>query len=163
MVEQQHLVQSMTVNVAEVSLMIEIVHDYDEKERLAAIETSIVNIEKQTEHLGMMQTAIDRLSLIQENQQKTLDKVVENLDEMRSLTEKVSSIGAVLTSHDTRLNCVELLASENRGRVEELKDTQVHQEDYKKERMKSRYILIGTIVTAIVGLITATISLIIGR
>ena len=163
MVEQQHLVQSMTVNVAEVSLMIEIVHDYDEKERLAAIETSIVNIEKQTEHLGMMQTAIDRLSLIQENQQKTLDKVVENLDEMRSLTEKVSSIGAVLTSHDTRLNCVELLASENRGRVEELKDTQVHQDDYKKERMKSRYILIGTIVTAIIGLITATISLIIGR
>lgn len=143
--------------------MIEIVHDYDEKERLAAIETSIVNIEKQTEHLGMMQTAIDRLSLIQENQQKTLDKVVENLDEMRSLTEKVSSIGAVLTSHDTRLNCVELLASENRGRVEELKDTQVHQDDYKKERMKSRYILIGTIVTAIIGLITATISLIIGR
>ena len=163
MVEQQYLVRSMTVNVAEVSLMIEIVHDYDEKERLAAIETSIVNIEKQTEHLGMMQTAIDRLSLIQENQQKTLDKVVENLDEMRSLTEKVSSIGAVLTSHDTRLNCVELLASENRGRVEELKDTQVHQDDYKKERMKSRYILIGTIVTAIIGLITATISLIIGR
>lgn len=163
MVEQQHLVQSMTVNVAEVSLMIEIVHDYDEKERLAAIETSIVNIEKQTEHLGMMQTAIDRLSLIQENQQKTLDKVVENLDEMRSLTEKVSSIGAVLTAHEDRLHTVENLASENRGRVDELKDTQVHQDDYKKERMKSRYILIGTIVTAIIGLITATISLIIGR
>lgn len=163
MVEQQHLVRSMTVNVAEVSLMIEIVHDYDEKERLASIETSIINIEKQTEHLGMMQTAIDRLSLIQENQQKTLDKAVESLDEMRNLTEKVSSIGTVLTSHDNRLNCVELLASENRGRVEELKNTQVHQDDYKKERMKSRYILIGTIVTALVGFITATISLIIGR
>ena len=89
--------------------MPEILHDYSEKERLASIETSIVNIEKQTEHLGMMQTAIDRLSLIQENQQKTLDKVVENLDEMRNLTEKVSSIGVVLTDHGDRLNAVESL------------------------------------------------------
>lgn len=138
-------------------------HNYDERERLASIETSIVNIEKRTEHLGMMQTAIDRLSLIQENQQKTLDKVVENLDEMRTLTEKVSSIGAVLTAHEDRLYAVENLASENRGRVDELKDTQVHQDDYKKERMKSRYILIGTVITAIIGFITAAISLIIGR
>lgn len=141
----------------------EIFHNYDEKERLASIETSIVNIEKRTEHLGMMQTAIDRLSLIQENQQKTLDKVVENLDEMRSLTEKVSSIGAVLTAHEDRLYTVENLASENRGRVDELKDTQVHQDDYKKERMKSRYILVGTVITAIIGFITAAVSLIIGR
>lgn len=138
-------------------------HDYSEKERLASIETSIVNIEKQTEHLGMMQTAIDRLSLIQENQQKTLDKVVENLDEMRNLTEKVSSIGVVLTDHGDRLNAVESLASENKGKVDELKSTQIHQDDYKREKMKSRYILIGTIITAVVGFITAIVSLIIGR
>ena len=121
-------------------------HDYSEKERLASIETSIVNIEKQTEHLGMMQTAIDRLSLIQENQQKTLDKVVENLDEMRNLTEKVSSIGVVLTDHGDRLNAVESLASENKGKVDELQSTQIRQDDYKREKMKSRYILIGTII-----------------
>lgn len=138
-------------------------HDYSEKERLASIETSIVNIEKQTEHLGMMQTAIDRLSLIQENQQKTLDKVVENLDEMRNLTEKVSSIGVVLTDHGDRLNAVESLASENKGKVDELKSTQIHQDDYKREKMKSRYILVGTIITAVVGFITAIVSLIIGR
>lgn len=138
-------------------------HDYSEKERLASMETSIVNIEKQTEHLGMMQTAIDRLSLIQENQQKTLDKVVENLDEMRNLTEKVSSIGVVLTDHGDRLNAVENLASENKGKVDELKSTQIHQDDYKREKMKSRYILIGTIITAVVGFITAIVSLIIGR
>lgn len=143
--------------------MPEIFHDYSEKERLASIETSIVNIEKQTEHLGMMQTAIDRLSLIQENQQKTLDKVVENLDEMRTLTEKVSSIGMVLTSHDDRLNAVENLASENKGKVDELESTQVRQDDYKKERMKSRYVLIGSIITAIIGFVTAIVSLIIGR
>lgn len=138
-------------------------HDYSEKERLASIETSIVNIEKQTEHLGMMQTAIDRLSLIQENQQKTLDKVVENLDEMRNLTEKVSSIGVVLTDHGDRLNAVESLASENKGKVDELQSTQIRQDDYKREKMKSRYILIGTIITAVVGFITAIVSLIIGR
>lgn len=138
-------------------------HDYSEKERLASIETSIVNIEKQTEHLGMMQTAIDRLSLIQENQQKTLDKVVENLDEMRNLTEKVSSIGVVLTDHGDRLNAVESLASENKGKVDELQSTQIHQDDYKREKMKSRYILVGTIITAVVGFITAIVSLIIGR
>lgn len=138
-------------------------HDYSEKERLASIETSIVNIEKQTEHLGMMQTAIDRLSLIQENQQKTLDKVVENLDEMRTLTEKVSSIGMVLTSHDDRLNAVENLASENKGRVDELENTQIRQDDYKRERMKSRYVFIGSIVTAVIGFVTAIVSLIIGR
>lgn len=138
-------------------------HDYSEKERLASIETSIVNIEKQTEHLGMMQTAIDRLSLIQENQQKTLDKVVENLDEMRNLTEKVSSIGVVLTDHGDRLNAVESLASENKGKVDELQSTQIRQDDYKRERMKSRYVLIGTIITAVVGFITAIVSLIIGR
>lgn len=138
-------------------------HDYSEKERLASIETSIVNIEKQTEHLGMMQTAIDRLSLIQENQQKTLDKVVENLDEMRNLTEKVSSIGVVLTDHGDRLNAVESLASENKGKVDELESTQIRQDDYKREKMKSRYILIGTIITAIIGFITAIVSLIIGR
>lgn len=138
-------------------------HDYSEKERLASIETSIVNIEKQTEHLGMMQTAIDRLSLIQENQQKTLDKVVENLDEMRNLTEKVSSIGVVLTDHGDRLNAVESLASENKGKVDELESTQIRQDDYKREKMKSRYILIGTIITAVVGFITAIVSLIIGR
>ena len=143
--------------------MPEILHDYSEKERLASIETSIVNIEKQTEHLGMMQTAIDRLSLIQENQQKTLDKVVENLDEMRNLTEKVSSIGVVLTDHGDRLNAVENLASENRGKVDELESTQIRQDDYKKERMKSRYVFIGSIVTAIIGFITALVSLIIGR
>ena len=143
--------------------MPEILHDYSEKERLASIETSIVNIEKQTEHLGMMQTAIDRLSLIQENQQKTLDKVVENLDEMRNLTEKVSSIGVVLTDHGDRLNAVESLASENKGRVNELESTQIRQDDYKKERMKSRYVFIGSIVTAIIGFITALVSLIIGR
>ena len=143
--------------------MPEILHDYSEKERLASIETSIVNIEKQTEHLGMMQTAIDRLSLIQENQQKTLDKVVENLDEMRNLTEKVSSIGVVLTDHGDRLNAVESLASENRGKVDELESTQIRQDDYKKERMKSRYVFIGSIVTAIIGFITALDSLIIGR
>lgn len=143
--------------------MPEILHDYSEKERLASIETSIVNIEKQTEHLGMMQTAIDRLSLIQENQQKTLDKVVENLDEMRNLTEKVSSIGVVLTDHGDRLNAVESLASENRGKVNELESTQIRQDDYKKERMKSRYVFIGSIVTAIIGFITAIVSLIIGR
>lgn len=143
--------------------MPEILHDYSEKERLASIETSIVNIEKQTEHLGMMQTAIDRLSLIQENQQKTLDKVVENLDEMRNLTEKVSSIGVVLTDHGDRLNAVESLASENRGKVDELESTQIRQDDYKKERMKSRYVFIGSIVTAIIGFITALVSLIIGR
>lgn len=143
--------------------MPEIFHDYSEKERLASIETSIVNIENQTAHLGMMQTAIDRLSLIQENQQKTLDKVVENLDEMRNLTEKVSSIGMVLTSHDDRLNAVENLASENKGKVDELTNTQVRQDDYKKERMKSRYVLIGSIITAIVGFATAIASLIIGR
>lgn len=143
--------------------MPEIFHDYSEKERLASIETSIVNIENQTAHLGMMQTAIDRLSLIQENQQKTLDKVVENLDEMRNLTEKVSSIGVVLTSHDDRLNAVENLASENKGRVDELKNTQVCQADYRKEKMKSRYVLIGSIITAIVGFATAIASLIIGR
>ena len=116
--------------------MPEILHDYSEKERLASIETSIVNIEKQTEHLGMMQTAIDRLSLIQENQQKTLDKVVENLDEMRNLTEKVSSIGVVLTDHGDRLNAVESLASENKGKVDELESTQIRQDDYKREKMK---------------------------
>ena len=143
--------------------MPEILHDYSEKERLASIETSIVNIEKQTEHLGMMQTAIDRLSLIQENQQKTLDKVVENLDEMRNLTEKVSSIGVVLTDHGDRLNAVESLASENRGKVDELESTQIRQDDYKKERMKSRYVFIGSIVTAVIGFITAIVSLIIGR
>ena len=143
--------------------MPEILHDYSEKERLASIETSIVNIEKQTEHLGMMQTAIDRLSLIQENQQKTLDKVVENLDEMRNLTEKVSSIGVVLTDHGDRLNAVESLASENKGKVNELESTQIRQDDYKKERMKSRYVFIGSIVTAIIGFITAVVSLIIGR
>lgn len=143
--------------------MPEILHDYSEKERLASIETSIVNIEKQTEHLGMMQTAIDRLSLIQENQQKTLDKVVENLDEMRNLTEKVSSIGVVLTDHGDRLNAVETLASENKGKVDELESTQIRQDDYKKERMKSRYVFIGSIVTAIIGFITAIVSLIIGR
>ena len=143
--------------------MPEILHDYSEKERLASIETSIVNIEKQTEHLGMMQTAIDRLSLIQENQQKTLDKVVENLDEMRNLTEKVSSIGVVLTDHGDRLNAVESLASENRGKVNELESTQIRQDDYKKERMKSRYAFIGSIITAIIGFITAIVSLIIGR
>lgn len=137
--------------------------DYSEKERLASIETSIVNIENQTAHLGMMQTAIDRLSLIQENQQKTLDKVVENLDEMRNLTEKVSSIGMVLTSHDDRLNAVENLASENKGKVDELKSTQVHQDEYRRERMKSRYVLIGSIITAIIGFATAIASLIIGR
>lgn len=137
--------------------------DYSEKERLASIETSIVNIENQTAHLGMMQTAIDRLSLIQENQQKTLDKVVENIDEMRNLTEKVSSIGMVLTSHDDRLNAVENLASENKGKVDELKSTQVHQDEYKRERMKSRYVLIGSIITAIIGFVTAIVSLIIGR
>ena len=138
-------------------------HDYSEKERLASIETSIVNIEKQTEHLGMMQTAIDRLSLIQENQQKTLDKVVENLDEMRNLTEKVSSIGVVLTDHGDRLNAVESLASENKGKVDELESTQIRQDDYKKEKMKSRYAFIGSIITAIIGFITAIVSLIIGR
>lgn len=138
-------------------------HDYSEKERLASIETSIVNIEKQTEHLGMMQTAIDRLSLIQENQQKTLDKVVENLDEMRNLTEKVSSIGVVLTDHGDRLNAVESLASENKGKVDELESTQIRQDDYKREKMKSRYAFIGSIVTAIIGFITAIVSLIIGR
>ena len=143
--------------------MPEILHDYSEKERLASIETSIVNIEKQTEHLGMMQTAIDRLSLIQENQQKTLDKVVENLDEMRNLTEKVSSIGVVLTDHGDRLNAVESLASENKGKVDELESTQIRQDDYKKERMKSRYVFIGSIVTAIIRFITAIVSLIIGR
>ena len=143
--------------------MPEILHDYSEKERLASIETSIVNIEKQTEHLGMMQTAIDRLSLIQENQQKTLDKVVENLDEMRNLTEKVSSIGVVLTDHGDRLNAVESLASENKGKVDELESTQIRQDDYKRERMKSRYVFIGSIVTAIIGFITALVSLIIGR
>ena len=143
--------------------MPEILHDYSEKERLASIETSIVNIEKQTEHLGMMQTAIDRLSLIQENQQKTLDKVVENLDEMQNLTEKVSSIGVVLTDHGDRLNAVESLASENRGKVNELESTQIRQDDYKKERMKSRYVFIGSIITAIIGFITALVSLIIGR
>ena len=143
--------------------MPEILHDYSEKERLASIETSIVNIEKQTEHLGMMQTAIDRLSLIQENQQKTLDKVVENLDEMRNLTEKVSSIGVVLTDHGDRLNAVESLASENKGKVDELESTQIRQDDYKKERMKSRYAFIGSIITAIIGFITALVSLIIGR
>ena len=143
--------------------MPEILHDYSEKERLASIETSIVNIEKQTEHLGMMQTAIDRLSLIQENQQKTLDKVVENLDEMRNLTEKVSSIGVVLTDHGDRLNAVETLASENKGKVDELESTQIRQDDYKKERMKSRYVFIGSIVTAVIGFITALVSLIIGR
>lgn len=143
--------------------MPEILHDYSEKERLASIETSIVNIEKQTEHLGMMQTAIDRLSLIQENQQKTLDKVVENLDEMRNLTEKVSSIGVVLTDHGDRLNAVENLASENKGKVDELESTQIRQDDYKRERMKSRYVFIGSIVTAIIGFITAIVSLIIGR
>ena len=143
--------------------MPEILHDYSEKERLASIETSIVNIEKQTEHLGMMQTAIDRLSLIQENQQKTLDKVVENLDEMRNLTEKVSSIGVVLTDHGDRLNAVESLASENKGKVDELESTQIRQDDYKKERMKSRYVFIGSIVTAVIGFITAIVSLIIGR
>lgn len=138
-------------------------HDYSEKERLASIETSIVNIEKQTEHLGMMQTAIDRLSLIQENQQKTLDKVVENLDEMRNLTEKVSSIGVVLTDHGDRLNAVESLASENKGKVDELESTQIRQDDYKRERMKSRYVFIGSIVTAVIGFVTAIVSLIIGR
>ena len=138
-------------------------HDYSEKERLASIETSIVNIEKQTEHLGMMQTAIDRLSLIQENQQKTLDKVVENLDEMRNLTEKVSSIGVVLTDHGDRLNAVESLASENKGKVDELEGTQIRQDDYKREKMKSRYAFIGSIITAIIGFITALVSLIIGR
>lgn len=138
-------------------------HDYSEKERLASIETSIVNIEKQTEHLGMMQTAIDRLSLIQENQQKTLDKVVENLDEMRNLTEKVSSIGVVLTDHGDRLNAVESLASENKGKVDELESTQIRQDDYKREKMKSRYAFIGSIITAIIGFITALVSLIIGR
>ena len=143
--------------------MPEILHDYSEKERLASIETSIVNIEKQTEHLGMMQTAIDRLSLIQENQQKTLDKVVENLDEMRNLTEKVSSIGVVLTDHGDRLNAVESLASENKGKVDELQNTQIHQDDYKREKMKSRYAFIGSIITAIIGFITAIVSLIIGR
>ena len=143
--------------------MPEILHDYSEKERLASIETSIVNIEKQTEHLGMMQTAIDRLSLIQENQQKTLDKVVENLDEMRNLTEKVSSIGVVLTDHGDRLNAVENLASENKGKIDELESTQIHQDDYKKEKMKSRYAFIGSIITAIIGFITAIVSLIIGR
>lgn len=143
--------------------MPEIFHDYSEKERLASIETSIVNIEKQTEHLGMMQTAIDRLSLIQENQQKTLDKVVENLDEMRNLTEKVSSIGVVLTDHGDRLNAVESLASENKGKVDELESTQIRQDDYKREKMKSRYAFIGSIVTAIIGFITAIVSLIIGR
>ena len=143
--------------------MPEILHDYSEKERLASIETSIVNIEKQTEHLGMMQTAIDRLSLIQENQQKTLDKVVENLDEMRNLTEKVSSIGVVLTDHGDRLNAVESLASENKGKVDELESTQIHQDDYKREKMKSRYAFIGSIITAIIGFITALVSLIIGR
>ena len=143
--------------------MPEILHDYSEKERLASIETSIVNIEKQTEHLGMMQTAIDRLSLIQATQQKTLDKVVENLDEMRNLTEKVSSIGVVLTDHGDRLNAVESLASENRGKVNELESTQIRQDDYKKERMKSRYVFIGSIITAIIGFITALVSLIIGR
>ena len=143
--------------------MPEIPHDYSEKERLASIETSIVNIEKQTEHLGMMQTAIDRLSLIQENQQKTLDKVVENLDEMRNLTEKVSSIGVVLTDHGDRLNAVESLASENKGKVDELESTQIRQDDYKKEKMKSRYAFIGSIITAIIGFITALVSLIIGR
>lgn len=143
--------------------MPEILHDYSEKERLASIETSIVNIEKQTEHLGMMQTAIDRLSLIQENQQKTLDKVVENLDEMRNLTEKVSSIGVVLTDHGDRLNAVESLASENRGKVDELESTQIRQDDYKREKMKSRYAFIGSIITAIIGFITALVSLIIGR
>lgn len=143
--------------------MPEILHDYSEKERLASIETSIVNIEKQTEHLGMMQTAIDRLSLIQENQQKTLDKVVENLDEMRNLTEKVSSIGVVLTDHGDRLNAVESLASENKGKVDELESTQIRQDDYKREKMKSRYAFIGSIITAIIGFITALVSLIIGR
>lgn len=143
--------------------MPEILHDYSEKERLASIETSIVNIEKQTEHLGMMQTAIDRLSLIQENQQKTLDKVVENLDEMRNLTEKVSSIGVVLTDHGDRLNAVESLASENKGKVDELESTQIRQDDYKRERMKSRYVFIGSIVTAVIGFVTAIVSLIIGR
>lgn len=143
--------------------MPEILHDYSEKERLASIETSIVNIEKQTEHLGMMQTAIDRLSLIQENQQKTLDKVVENLDEMRNLTEKVSSIGVVLTDHGDRLNAVESLASENKGKVDELESTQIRQDDYKREKMKSRYLLIGTIITAVIGFVTAIVSLIIGR
>lgn len=143
--------------------MPEILYDYSEKERLASIETSIVNIEKQTEHLGMMQTAIDRLSLIQENQQKTLDKVVENLDEMRNLTEKVSSIGVVLTDHGDRLNAVESLASENKGKVDELESTQIRQDDYKKEKMKSRYAFIGSIITAIIGFITALVSLIIGR
>ena len=143
--------------------MPEILHDYSEKERLASIETSIVNIEKQTEHLGMMQTAIDRLSLIQENQQKTLDKVVENLDEMRNLTEQVSSIGVVLTDHGDRLNAVESLASENKGKVDELESTQIRQDDYKREKMKSRYAFIGSIITAIIGFITAIVSLIIGR
>ena len=143
--------------------MPEILHDYSEKERLASIETSIVNIEKQTEHLGMMQTAIDRLSLIQENQQKTLDKVVENLDEMRNLTEKVSSIGVVLTDHGDRLNAVESLASENKGKVDELESTQIRHDDYKREKMKSRYAFIGSIITAIIGFITAIVSLIIGR
>ena len=143
--------------------MPEILHDYSEKERLASIETSIVNIEKQTEHLGMMQTAIDRLSLIQENQQKTLDKVVENLDEMRNLTEKVSSIGVVLTDHGDRLNAVESLASENKGKVDELESTQIRQDDYKREKMKSRYAFIGSIITAIIGFITAIVSIIIGR
>ena len=143
--------------------MPEILYDYSEKERLASIETSIVNIEKQTEHLGMMQTAIDRLSLIQENQQKTLDKVVENLDEMRNLTEKVSSIGVVLTDHGDRLNAVESLASENKGKVDELESTQIRQDDYKREKMKSRYAFIGSIITAIIGFITALVSLIIGR
>ena len=143
--------------------MPEILHDYSEKERLASIETSIVNIEKQTEHLGMMQTAIDRLSLIQENQQKTLDKVVENLDEMRNLTEKVSSIGVVLTDHGDRLNAVESLASENKGKVDELESTHIRQDDYKREKMKSRYAFIGSIITAIIGFITAIVSLIIGR
>ena len=111
----------------------------------------------------MMQTAIDRLSLIQENQQKTLDKVVENLDEMRNLTEKVSSIGVVLTDHGDRLNAVENLASENKGKIDELESTQIHQDDYKKEKMKSRYAFIGSIITAIIGFITAIVSLIIGR
>lgn len=141
-----------------------------EAERTAILETRVDIIDDKIAGIGGMEKAIESLGVKLENtNEKIMDlqldnkeqfnRVNDNLEKLIVLNTELQTIKDHIAQIENDFKSLNKKNAANEERLKNLENTHEAEETYRRERMKSRYALWGSIGVALISLIASICSL----
>lgn len=136
--------------------------------RLSVVETMVKDIKDNTSGIGEMGKSIDKLTLIQENQQKTVEQLTTNVDKLtdcvNQLTISMAEMNHLKELVGTMLEDIHDIKNTIDLDEDKLTDIEKHQSidaDIRKEKIKGQAGFWTAVGVAIISLITSIVSFLI--